>query len=127
MKAALFALAMAVQPSAWDGVYTDAQAARGGAHYDQNCARCHGAQLLGTYDTPSLRGRLVARWSGTTLDGLSGYINSAMPIHAPGALKPQANADMLAYILKANGYPAGARELPTAPDALKAIRFTAGK
>ena len=108
-----------------DGAYSEAQAARGKAAYDATCARCHGAELLGTYDTPSLRGRLIRHWSGTTLDGLADYLNRAMPIHAPGALSPAVNADILAYILKVNGYPAGAGDLPSDPVLLKTIRFAA--
>jgi mono/diheme cytochrome c family protein len=108
-----------------DGAYSEAQAARGKASYGQACARCHGAELLGSYDTPSLRGRLIRHWSGTTLDGLADYLNRAMPIHTPGALSPAINADILAYILKANGYPAGAKDLESDPAALKTIRLTA--
>src|SRR2546423_1377917 len=33
--------------SMWDGVYTDAQAARGQAQYRQECASCHGDRLEG--------------------------------------------------------------------------------
>ena len=108
-----------------DGAYSEAQAARGRVSYEQSCARCHGAELLGTYDTPSLRGRLIRHWSGTTLDGLADSLNRAMPIHAPGALSPAVNADILAYILKVNGYPAGAKDLESDPAALKTIRLAA--
>ncbi len=33
--------------SVWDGVYTDAQAKRGQALFEQNCVSCHGPALEG--------------------------------------------------------------------------------
>jgi len=32
--------------SVWDGVYTEAQAKRGEAIYEQNCVSCHGPALM---------------------------------------------------------------------------------
>jgi S-disulfanyl-L-cysteine oxidoreductase SoxD len=107
----------------WDGVYTDAQATRGGVQFNQHCARCHGADLAGTFETPPLVGRFMPYWSGATLDVLFDYIATAMPLDRPGSLAPAANADILAYLLKANNFPAGAKELSADSNALKAIRF----
>ena len=52
--------------SIWDGVYSDAQATRGHTLYMQNCARCHGVNLSGTYEIPPLVGRFMPYWSGST-------------------------------------------------------------
>ena len=93
--------------------------------YAQNCARCHGAELLGTYDIPSLRGTLIAHFSTVPLGGLYDYIGRAMPMQAPGALSPAVNADILAFILKTNGYPAGTTELAPDAGAMKTIRLVA--
>ena len=111
--------------AASDGIYTDAQAARGATRYQQQCARCHGADLLGTFDIPSLRGTLIARWSTVPLGALHDYIGRAMPMQAPGVLSPAVNADILAFLLKANGYKAGATELPGDTTTLSAIRLDA--
>jgi hypothetical protein len=44
-----------------------------------------------------------------------------MPLDRPGALSPAANADIVAYLLKANGLPSGAKELSA--NGLQRIHF----
>src|SRR6516225_4676759 len=78
--------AQAAPISIWDGVYTDAQAEHGRTLYMQNCGRCHGADLSGTYEIPPLTGRFMPYWSGSTLDALFDYVSTAMPLDHPGAL-----------------------------------------
>jgi|GEM_PF-6936023 len=46
-----------------------------------------------------------------------------MPLNAPGTLRPAIAADILVYILRANNFPAGSKELDAAPDSLKVISF----
>ena len=111
--------------SIWDGVYTDAQAMRGHTLYTQSCARCHGADLSGTFEIPPLVGRFMPYWSGSTLDTLFDYVSTAMPLDHPGALGAGANADIVAFILKSNDIPPGAKELSA--DNLKAINFDSAK
>jgi cytochrome c len=111
--------------SVWDGVYTDAQAERGHTLYMQNCSRCHGADLSGTYEIPPLVGRFMPYWSGSTLDALFDYVSTAMPLDHPGALSASANADIVAFILKSNDIPSGSKELSA--DGLKAINFDSAK
>jgi mono/diheme cytochrome c family protein len=113
--------------SVWDGAYSDAQAERGAVQYQQHCGRCHGANLAGTFETPPLVGRFIPYWSGTTLDVLVDYINTAMPLDHPGALGRAADADIVAFILKANNFPAGANELSADSAAQKAISFDAAR
>jgi S-disulfanyl-L-cysteine oxidoreductase SoxD len=48
-----------------------------------------------------------------------------MPLDRPGSLSRAANADILAFILKTNGFPAGAKELSADSGDLKVIRFDA--
>jgi mono/diheme cytochrome c family protein len=124
---ALVALSGAARAGTWDGVYTDAQAIRGEVQFQQHCARCHGANLAGTFETPPLVGRFKPYWAGTTLDVLFDYISSAMPLDHPGSLSRAANADILAFLLKANDFPAGAKELSAESEAQNAIRFDAVK
>jgi len=111
--------------SIWDGVYTDAQADRGHTLYNQSCARCHGADLSGTFEIPPLVGRFMPYWSGSSLDALFDYVSTAMPLDHPGALGPGANADIVAFLLKSNAIPAGSKELSA--DRVKAISFDSAK
>ena len=50
-----------------------------------------------------------------------------MPMDAPGNMKPQEYADILAYFLSINGYPAGQAELEGTEAAIKAIKLDAKK
>jgi mono/diheme cytochrome c family protein len=125
MLLALAAEGAEARTSIWDGVYTEAQADRGHTLYMQNCSRCHGADLSGTFEIPPLVGRFMPYWSGSTLDQLFDYVSTAMPLDHPGSLGPGANADILAFILKSNGIPAGSKEL--AAGGLKAINFDPAK
>jgi cytochrome c len=111
--------------SVWDGIYTDGQAERGHTLYTQSCARCHGADLSGTFEIPPLVGRFMPYWSGSTLDALFDYVSTAMPLDHPGALSPSANADIVAFILKSNDIPSGSKEL--SPGNLKTINFDSAK
>ena len=111
--------------STWDGVYTDAQADRGHTTYMQNCSRCHGADLSGTFEIPPLIGRFMPYWSGSTLDALFDYVSTAMPLDHPGALGPAANADIVAFLLKSNDIPSGAKELSAGQ--MKTINFDPAK
>ena len=113
------------QISVWDGVYTDSQAERGHSLYMQNCSRCHGAALWGTYEIPPLIGRFMPYWSGSKLDALFDYVSTAMPLDRPGALGPSANADIVAFLLKSNEIPSGSTELNA--ERVKAIDFDSAK
>jgi mono/diheme cytochrome c family protein len=105
------------------GVYTDAQAAEGAALYKGICASCHGENLMGTFEVPTLTGRFVANWSNGSVGTLFTYVSDAMPQMAPGTLSPEDNAKIVAYLLKANGMPAGAQPLPSDRAVLEKIAF----
>ena len=109
--------------SVWDGVYTEEQASHGQTLFQQSCARCHGANLAGTFETPPLVGRFIPYWAGTTLDVLFDYVSTAMPLDRPGSLSRDANADILAFILKANDFPAGTKALSATSEDQKSISF----
>lgn len=99
--------------TAADGIYTDAQAARGNDLYQNNCASCHGGSLQGEEENPALSGNhFFARFGGMPVSALYGFINTQMPLGQAGALGAQGNADVTAYILQANKFPAGQGELP---------------
>jgi mono/diheme cytochrome c family protein len=120
--ALLAGMATAQARTIWDGVYSDAQADRGHTSYMQNCSRCHGVNLWGTYEIPPLVGRFIPYYSGSSLNALFDYVSTAMPLDHPGSLPAAVNADIVAYLLKANDVPSGGKEL--APDAIKSIAFT---
>jgi cytochrome c len=118
------------QKTAHDGVYTDAQATRGQQFYRRLCSKCHLSDLSGGEDAggvfgetpPPLRGEaFTERWKNRTLDDLFTFARSSMPLDAPGALEPQIYIDVVSYVLKMNGMPAGAAELPPDSGALKQI------
>ncbi len=121
------ALTAAMQ-SVWDGVYTSEQAKRGHPIYNKYCASCHGDQLTGGEDSPPLTGgAFLANWNGLTVGDLFERIRVSMPQNRPGRLTRQQNADVLAYLLSANQFPAGESELPTETERLKQIRFESTK
>ena len=72
--------------SAQDGVYTDAQAARGQALYDKQCASCHGQGLKGLAAPPLVGDVFAATWQGQPLLELASKIRNTMPADAPGTL-----------------------------------------
>ncbi len=106
-------------------VYTETQAARGQAAYQNHCAFCHLDDLSGFRGLPLTGPEFIARWNepGVTLENFLSFVTSAMPQEEPGTLRPQEYLDVVAYILQANGYPAGERELTAEPSVLRAIRI----
>jgi sugar lactone lactonase YvrE/mono/diheme cytochrome c family protein len=114
------------QKSVWDGVYTEPQAERGAAAYARNCANCHGPQLAGTGEAKPLTGpEFLANWSGLTMADLFDRTRTTMPLDKPATLSRETYADVLAYVLKFNGYPAGAAELDRRSEMLATIRIEA--
>jgi mono/diheme cytochrome c family protein len=97
--------------SVQDGVFTDAQAARGERVYAQGCAGCHGAALQGAAGPPLTGGAFLARWQADPLAVLVSKIKNTMPADAPGTLTDPQIADLVGYLLKASGFPAGRTEL----------------
>jgi mono/diheme cytochrome c family protein len=108
-----------------DGVYTEAQAIRGAASYDAVCSGCHRADLGGA-DGPALRQERFARtFAERDLKTLYTKIASTMPRAAPGSLGDDVYLDIVAHILRENGFPAGAQDLKA--DSLSAIRVVPGR
>jgi S-disulfanyl-L-cysteine oxidoreductase SoxD len=98
----------------WDGVFSDDQALRGQRAYTQSCARCHADDLLGTSNAPALVGQpFFSRFDRSTADDVVQTIRRTMPQEAPNSLAAEAYVDVVSYLFKANGSPAGAAELTT--------------
>ena len=116
-------------PTVQDGVFSDAQATRGQALYAQRCAGCHGPKLEGA-QAPALTGAaFAAKFRMEPLSALFIQIRYAMPPAPPTApptaapptappptpqradakaqLTNEQAADLVAYILKSSGFPAG--------------------
>ena len=114
--------------SVWDGVYTQEQAGRGQAIYSKECASCHGQSLAGGEEAPPLSGgAFTSNWNGLTVGDLFERIRVSMPEGRPGTLSRQQNADVLAYVLSGNRFPAGKQELVKETEVLKQIKFEAEK
>jgi mono/diheme cytochrome c family protein len=108
-----------------DGVYTEAQAVRGAAVYETACAGCHRADLGGATG-PSLRDqRFTREFAGKDLKTLFTRVATTMPRNAPASLGDNVNLDVVAHLLKENGFPPGPRELTA--DALDGVRVLPGR
>ena len=79
-----------------DGIYTDAQAARGQAIYQKQCVSCHGAKLEGLQGPPLIADVFVSHWHTQPLSDLAGKIRNTMPQNEPGTLTSEQTADILA-------------------------------
>jgi ankyrin repeat protein len=112
-------------PTIWDGVFTDEQSRRGQDVYTVSCAPCHKTDLLGDSGTPALAGMdFFTRFNGSSADDLVKTIRASMPQDAPDSLGTPAYVDLVAYVFKANGGPAGAAELSQDSAVLRTIRIT---
>ena len=98
------------------GVYTADQADRGIALYKKKCASCHAPNRF----TDDL---FYTSFAGKPMWEMFDVISDSMPEDNPGSLKKEEYADVIAYLLKLNNFPAGESELPIDKDALSAILF----
>ena len=110
--------------SVTDGVYTADQAKRGQAVYGDACAKCHLDDLSGGATSPPLVGNdLLGGWKGKSLGALFDEVRMTMPFDSPGSLTAAQYADVVAYLLQSNKYPAGEKELDKDPAPLQAIKI----
>ncbi len=109
----------------WDKVYTDEQAKRGEAVYAKTCAACHGDALVGG-NAPPLKGAEFAFiWGDKSIGELFDRMKTLMPPEAPDSLPKETYRDITAFVMKANNYPAGEKELPDDQEQLNRIFITA--
>ncbi len=69
------------------------------------CAGCHPAV---THVGPAF----TKSWAGKKLSDLFGFLRERMPKNDPGSLSEQDYVDVMPYMLRLNGMPAGVEELP---------------
>ena len=128
LAAGVAAVPLAQEPasvSVRDGVYTAAQADRGEALYDDQCAVCHGAIRAIIPEMAALLGDHTFRntWRGRSLGELFGYVRETMPQDAPGTLTAAQTAEIVAHVLRGNRLPAGETPLPEDEEMLNGIPF----
>ena len=123
---AMAGIVAAASRTTWDRVYTDDQALDGGAVYQERCSVCHGPNLEGGDDAPPLVGtQFSVVWDGRTLGDLVRRLQARMPQDAPGSLSRDAYTNIVAFLLRRNGFPAGSTTLSNDTAALNAIRYLA--
>jgi mono/diheme cytochrome c family protein len=107
------ALSAQTPKTALDGVYTEAQAARGQTAYERSCSRCHGAELDGGGQARPLHTDLFLNvWREDYLSSLFQYMQTRMPPGSAENSLPEGDyIDILAYVLQVNKLPPGKREL----------------
>ena len=108
--------------------FTAKQAQSGATVYTAVCSSCHGNKLQGVAG-PAIAGKeflaSVASNKWTFAD-FRNIVVQQMPLNNPGSLTPKQYSDVIAYLLAANCFPAGATEFPqTDSPALAAAKFVA--
>src|ERR1043165_9060110 len=121
--------ARAQQRTVWDGVYTEEQATRGETLYGEQCVKCHGATLQGNGEgaLPLTGATFKSTWNGVSMGAMFDRVRLSMPQDKPASMTRQQVADLLAFILRANKFPAGKEELARQTDLLNTIVFQAEK
>ena len=95
--------------------YTAAQALAGRSAYLSNCASCHLPNMSGRNEAPPLTGgNFQNAWKGKTVGELTALMQQTMPPGNPGGLGEETYVALAAFILEANGAPAGAQPLGAA-------------
>jgi mono/diheme cytochrome c family protein len=101
--------------SVWSGVYSQAQAARGEQAFVRNCIACHSdklGEMAGHGPAPAVIGPdFRVRWTGASIADLYDTIMQTMPAGASNSLSPGEYADLTAFLLRINEYPAGTAEI----------------
>ncbi|MQA92648.1 MAG: hypothetical protein GEU90_20905 [Gemmatimonas sp.] len=103
-------------PTAAAGLFTEAQSTRGDALFASRCGSCHA--------TREFSGRIfMIGWETRSVGEFYEFIRTAMPYDQPGSLSDQEYADVTAYVVSLNGFPAGSQELAPGADTLNEIPF----
>jgi len=106
----------------WDGAYTDAQAERATAAFSANCSRCHTLTADGSGNRPLTGDKFWEGYTQKTVGDLLKFVSTNMPNGAAaGSLSASTYNDLVALILKSNGFPAGTIEV--APDTIANVQI----
>jgi len=93
----------------WDGVYMEAQAARGVTAFGQSCSGCHALSADGK--APLVGEPFWKSFAQKSVGDLLEFVSANMPNGSPGSLSDSTYRDIVALMLKSNGFPAGSTEL----------------
>lgn len=98
------------------GVYKEEQAVLGDTVFQKNCLSCH---------APSFHSddQFRMNWLGRTVFDLFKLLKTTMPEDNIGGLTDDEYTRVIAYILKLNGFPAGADSLSSDSLSQKTIRI----
>lgn len=94
--------------------FTADQAKQGRDIYTQHCASCHGDKLQGLA-APSLAGKdflTTAEHNGWTMGNLQTIVTQNMPFNDPASLSDEQYANVIAFVLASNCFPAGSKKFP---------------
>jgi mono/diheme cytochrome c family protein len=103
----------------WDGVYTDAQAERATAIFGSNCSNCH--TLTSQGNRPLSGDKFWEGFTQKSVGDLLKFVSTSMPNNNPGTLPAASYNDLVALILKSNGFPAGTTEVT--PEAVATVQI----
>jgi len=103
----------------WDGVYTDAQAERATATFSSTCSRCH--TLTADGNRPLSGEKFWQGFTQKSVTDLLTFVSKNMPNGQGGTLPAPVYNDLVALILKSNGFPAGTTEL--APETVPGVQI----
>ncbi|CAO4170657.1 Cytochrome c [Methylorubrum populi] len=109
----LSALPAAAAP-ALDGPFTERQAERGQAIYNDHCAECHRPDLTGALGSSLIDGAFKRSWAGKPVSDLRTWIKANMPPNAPDTLPDDQLDPIVALILMKNGVAPGQTPLDKA-------------
>ncbi len=108
----------AAEASVESAFYTTRQASRGNGLFRDNCVSCHASsEFAGS--------SFERRWRNRSVADIYEFLLYSMPDDNPGGLPEQTYADIVAYMLELNDFPAGDAELPTSMDALLQMKMWA--
>ena len=96
-------------------LYTVQQAKQGKQVFDKSCTSCHGPTSQGISAPPIggatfLNKTKLLHWK---VSDMRNVVVSSMPADNPGSLSKEQYAEVLAYLLAVNCYPAGSECVPT--------------
>ena len=106
-------------PTVWDGVFTDAQADRAAGTFSQSCERCHTLAAQGT--RPLSGDKFWEGYTQKTVGDLLTFVKTNMPNGQGGSLPATIYNDLVALILKSNGFPSGKTELT--PETIASVQI----
>jgi mono/diheme cytochrome c family protein len=120
-----FPMTCVLAQSGGGGDYTKAQADAGKQIFDKTCAVCHGDHLQGGVG-PALAGQQflsVSQFQKISAEYFFHFMSTHMPLTDPGSLTKEQYLNIMAYMLEANGYPAGSQQLTDNKEELEAIKI----